>query len=99
MFPEYAWVIGVMYVLFATGLAWRLLNHKTSDRGGFGGPVWWNSMRPVHIVLWLLFAVLVARKDERVWMPLALDILLSLIATTNHYFLRPKEVVILKVND
>ena len=95
MFPEYAWVVGVMYVVFAVGLAWRLINHKASDRGGFGGSVWWNSMRPVHIVLWLLFAVLVARKDERAWIPLVLDITLSLVGTTDHYFVRPKQVVIL----
>lgn len=46
----------------------------------FGGKIWWNNLRPVHALLYFLFANLAIRKNTYAWIPLALDVLIGATA-------------------
>lgn len=44
----------------------------------FGSNIWWNSLRPVHGTLYLLFAVFALQKKRTAWIFLFADVLLGL---------------------
>ena len=47
-------------------------------------PIWWNFMRPIHIILYVIFIYLAFSNNEEyqltAWIPLLVDVLLGLIA-------------------
>lgn len=43
-------------VVASIGFMVNYLNNK--DKGAFGGEAWWNPIRPVHAVMWLLISIL-----------------------------------------
>lgn len=51
----------------------------------FGRPIWWNDLRPVHAALYLWFALWAIKKNRLAWVPLALDVILGLVAFLRHY--------------
>ena len=62
-----------------------LFNAK--KKGAFGGEPWWNNMRPVHALLYMLFAVLIfIGKGNTAWGVLLLDISIGIAAFVKHYF-------------
>ena len=48
--------------------------------GAFGQPVWWNALRPVHAALYAVFSILAIAEKPLAWLPLAIDVLLGVIA-------------------
>ena len=67
---------GFMYI-FLTG------SRKTGLEVG-GGKIWWNDLRPVHSLLYFLFAYNAIIKNRHAWRYLALDICIGLIAFCLH---------------
>ena len=49
-----------------------------------GSPIWWNFMRPIHMILYATFIYLaLSNKEKKIksaWIPLLVDTLLGLIA-------------------
>lgn len=49
-----------------------------------GAPIWWNFMRPIHMILYAIFIYLVFSNNneyqKRAWIALLIDVLLGLIA-------------------
>lgn len=64
--------IGFLAIYFA-GL--RKTGHET-----FGDKIWWNNLRPVHGILYLLFAYNAIIGNRNAWVFLAVDIVLGLIS-------------------
>jgi len=58
------------------------------DTGGevFGEKIWWNHMRPVHALFYLVFAVLAFKGDDRAYIPLGVDVVVGLGAFLWHHF-------------
>lgn len=55
----------------------------------FGDKIWWNHLRPVHAILWGLFAYFALNGPvEEAWKPLAADTLIGLLAFINHHYLQ-----------
>ena len=52
-----------------------------------GGRIWWNDVRPMHGVLYLLFAIYAIKSATRAWCILALDLVLGLIFWGMKYYL------------
>ncbi len=50
----------------------------------FGDKIWWNSLRPIHGTLYLLFAIFALRKSDKAWMFLAADVAFGLISYIAH---------------
>lgn len=50
-----------------------------------GRPIWWDGVRPVHALMYALFAALVWEGDDRAWVPLALDVMLGIAVFARRY--------------
>ena len=54
----------------------------------FGKDLWWNSVRPIHSALYLLFALYAIKGQQDIaWVFLLLDLLVAITAFVIHYFL------------
>ena len=52
----------------------------------FGDKIWWNNLRPVHALLFALFAFYAINKHSKAWIFLLIDVIVGLVAfTTFHY--------------
>jgi hypothetical protein len=52
-----------------------------------GGRIWWNSLRPVHSLLYALFAYLaILGMQDKAWIVLITDTLLGLAAFYVHHY-------------
>jgi hypothetical protein len=74
-----------LIAIFALGVAigmFRiyLTNSRTTGPEVLGGKIWWNSIRPLHVILWASFAIAVFLGIEGAWKILAADVLLGLAA-------------------
>lgn len=68
---------------------WLLYVYATgaSRIGAFGGEAWWNSLRPVHAIIYLLFAYSAIHGKTYAWKFLLFDVILGLVSFVKHYFL------------
>lgn len=75
------------YLALLPVLGWSYILLTGSRQTGFeaGGRIWWNSLRPVHLLLYLLFSIFAMNKDERAWVFLAVDVILGLVAFIVHH--------------
>jgi hypothetical protein len=64
--------VGFIY-LFLTG------SRKTGPEV-FGDKIWWNDLRPVHVLLYLLFAYNAIKGNDFAWLYLLIDGIIGLIA-------------------
>ena len=46
----------------------------------YGGKIWWNSLRPVHAVLYTLFAYFAITGNRKAWVYLFADAMIGLFA-------------------
>lgn len=44
----------------------------------FGDKIWWNNLRPIHAILYLLFAYNAINKNPISWIYLAIDVIFGL---------------------
>jgi len=52
----------------------------------FGDKIWWNDLRPIHGLLYLLFAGNAIMGNKSAWMYLLVDVLIGLVSfLTFHY--------------
>lgn len=71
-------VIGWFYIIF--------IGRRDTGAEVFGGRIWWQSLRPIHMCLWALFAVLALSKNTKAWMALAADTSFGLLAFLHHHY-------------
>jgi len=64
--------IGFFYI-FTSGS--RITGTET-----FGDKIWWNNLRPVHGLLYLLFAIFAYNENKHAWIFLLIDVMLGLIS-------------------
>ena len=58
---------------------------STKSLGAFGGPVWWNKMRPIHAGFYFIFSLLAINKNKNAYLVLLLDTLIGIIAFIKYY--------------
>ena len=46
----------------------------------FGSKIWWNNLRPIHAILYLLFSYNAIIGNRNAWIYLLIDVLLGLIS-------------------
>ena len=61
--------IGFIYI-YLTG------SRKTGPEV-FGGKIWWNNLRPIHSLLYFLFAYLAINNNRNAYIPLLIDVILG----------------------
>jgi hypothetical protein len=79
---------GAFAFLFALGWANIYLNQ--SRKVGietFGDEIWWDKVRPIHITLYFLFALMALNRMHSAWIVLVVDVILGTVFFLNHHFL------------
>ena len=67
------------FFLYATGL------RKTGPEV-FGDRIWWNDLRPIHGILYLLFSYNAIQGNKNAWIYLLIDVLFGLASFLVHHF-------------
>jgi len=71
--------IGFMY-LYISGI-------RNTVLGGFGQKIWWNNLRPIHSILYFLFAYNAIMGNSYSWIFLLIDVLIGLISFLIYHYL------------
>ena len=53
----------------------------------FGDKIWWNNLRPIHGLLYLLFSYNAINGNKTAWIYLFIDVLLGLTSFLTHHFI------------
>jgi hypothetical protein len=74
-------VMGYLALIPAVGFVYLFLSgtRKTGPEV-FGDKIWWNPMRPIHGLLYFLFAYNAINGNRGAWRFLALDVVIGLIS-------------------
>lgn len=65
-------VIGWAYIIF--------IGKRDTGAEVLGGKIWWNHLRPIHMILWASFAYFAISGNRSAWMILLIDTLFGLSA-------------------
>jgi len=80
--------LGYIAILPAIGfLSIFFGNLRTTGAEVFGGKIWWNPLRPIHGILWAIFAYFAIKEDPRAWIILLIDTLLGLFAFLGYHLI------------
>lgn len=88
--PKLLQLLGYLALLPAIGFFYIFLTGSRKIGGEvFGNKIWWNSLRPIHGLLYALFAYFAIVKNKNAWKFLAVDVIIGLVAffiyhTTNN---------------
>ena len=85
--PSYLPYMGFIALFPAFGFLFIFLtgSRKTGLEVG-GDKIWWNCLRPLHSVLYFLFAYNAFFKNPNSWQFLALDVSIGLISFLLHHY-------------
>jgi hypothetical protein len=81
--------IGFMYI-YLTG------SRKTGAEV-FGEKIWWNNLRPIHSILYFLFAYNAIIGNKQSWIYLLVDVLFGLVSFLLHHYVNGNFVKILNL--
>ena len=70
--------IGFLYI-YLTG------SRKTGPET-FGEKIWWNDLRPIHSILYFLFAYNAIIGNKQSWIYLLADVLIGLMCFLHHHY-------------
>ena len=76
--------IGFFYI-YLTGI-------RTTGVEVFGDKIWWNNLRPIHGLLYLLFSYNAINGNKSAWIYLFIDVLFGLTSFLFYHFILKKEV-------
>ena len=84
---NYLPLLGYLALLPAIGFTYIFLtgSRKTGVEVG-NGKIWWNILRPIHAILYFLFAYYAINKVRCAWKILAIDVILGLIAFLSYHY-------------
>lgn len=85
---KYLPFLGYLALMPAIGFIYIYLTGSRKTGGEvFGEKIWWNDLRPVHSLLYFLFAYNAINHNKNAWIYLLIDVLIGLISfLTFHYF-------------
>ena len=72
-------VLGFMYI-YAT-------NSRKSGVETMGKPIWWNNLRPIHSILYLMFVLMANsnNKFKHAYIPLLIDVIIGLFSFLKYH--------------
>ena len=87
IYPEYLPYLGYLALIPAIGFASIYITggRETGEEVG-GGKIWWNCLRPLHSLLYFLFAYNAINKNTEAWKFLALDVSIGFVAFIGHHY-------------
>jgi hypothetical protein len=73
--------MGFIATLIGLGFFYIFLtNSRTTGPEVFGDKIWWNNLRPIHGLLYLLFAYNAIQGNRNSWIYLLIDVLIGLFS-------------------
>ena len=73
-------IMGMIALVPATGFLYLFISGARDDvPGAFGEKIWWSNLRPIHSVLYYLFAYSAILGNPKAWLYLLADALIGLI--------------------
>jgi hypothetical protein len=85
---DYLRYAGYLALLPAIGFAYIFLTGaRQTGPETIGGRIWWNNLRPIHSVLYFLFAYNAIRGAQNAWVYLLIDVVFGLASFTTHHSL------------
>jgi hypothetical protein len=80
--------LGYLALLPAIGFFYiYLTGTRKTGAEVFGGKIWWNNLRPIHGLLYFLFAYNAINGNPKAWIFLLIDVTFGLLSFLNHHFL------------
>jgi hypothetical protein len=75
-------------LLLAIGIGFHVLFWTKSrlDAAEAGGVTWWHNLRALHGSLYLAAGILAINGNQTSWIPLAIDVVIGLLAHLHHYY-------------
>ena len=84
---EYLPYLGYFTLIPAFGFLYIYLNDIRKTGGEvFGENIWWNDLRPIHAVLYILFALYAIKKNKNSYIVLLVDVLFGLSAFLLYHY-------------
>ena len=85
---KYLKYLGYLALLPAIGFIYiYLTGSRKTGAETFGEEIWWNDLRPVHSILYFLFAYNAIIGNKQSWIYLLLDVLFGLIHFLRHHYI------------
>ena len=84
---KYLPILGYIALIPAFGFIYIYLTGSRNTGGEvFGNKIWWNSLRPIHAILYLLFSYNAIYKNKKSWIYLVIDILIGLLSFIFYHY-------------
>lgn len=81
-------ILGYIALLPAIGFTLiYLFNLRQTGQEVFGEKIWWNHLRPLHALLYFLFAYMAINKNTNAWIVLLIDVMVGLFSFLIHHFM------------
>jgi hypothetical protein len=85
--PKYLKYLGYLALLPAIGFIYiYLTGTRKTGAEVFGEKIWWNNLRPIHSILYFLFAYNAIIGNKQSWIYLLVDVLFGLISFLIHHY-------------
>jgi len=85
---KYLKYLGYLALLPAIGFMYiYLTGARKTGAEVFGEKIWWNNLRPIHSILYFLFAYNAIIGNKQSWIYLLVDVLFGLISFLVHHYL------------
>ena len=83
--PKYLPYLGYIALIPAIGFTYIFLTGSRTG-GIVGQKIWWNNLRPVHALLYGLFAYNAINGNAGSWKILLLDVVIGLVSFLAHHY-------------
>lgn len=84
---KYLPIMGYIAFIPAIGFLYIYLNHlRKTGPEVFGGKIWWNQLRPVHALLYILFAFNAIYKKKSSWIYLFVDVCIGFFSFLFYHY-------------
>lgn len=84
---KYLKYLGYVALLPAIGFIYiYLTGSRKTGAEVFGEKIWWNDLRPIHSILYFLFAYNAIIGNKQSWIYLFVDVLIGLISFLMHHY-------------
>jgi len=79
--------LGYMAIVPAVGFMYIYLSgSRKTGLETFGEKIWWNHLRPIHSILYFLFAYNAIIKNKQAWVFLAVDVIIGFFSFLIHHW-------------
>jgi hypothetical protein len=84
---KYLKYLGYLALVPATGFLYiYLTGSRKTGAEVFGEKIWWNNLRPIHSILYFLFAYNAIIGNKQSWIYLLVDVLIGLTSFLIHHY-------------